>query len=156
METLREDGIFNTSIVNKSIMKLVMLFCLNILIIKVNAQRMEFNKIKISVVSIDPNAKRIFICYDYLFPNEVPDTDSSILKNLQEIKDSLKRYVDCLFELKNISIFRSSAYAKYGPPVDLKENIEWSKQYLGEYNLIKNEYTTFPALKKKSINFVPF
>ncbi len=157
MNYLQGGGILNILMKNKILrMKLILLFfCITHLSANVNAQRMEIDKIKIRIVSIDPNSKRVFISYDYLFPSEAPETDSPILKNLKIVKDTLETYVHCLFELKSISFFRSSAYAKYGPPVDLKESIEWGKQYLAEYDIHKNEYTSFPCIKKKSKTFTP-
>ncbi len=131
------------------------IFCPILFFMKVNAQRFEINDVKIRIASIDPNSKRVFVSYDYLFPSEAPETDSLILKNLKIIKESLQKYVQCLFELKSVSIFRSSPYAKYGPPDDLEEKIEWSKQYLGEFDVCKNEYTSFPVLKNKSKKFTP-
>ena len=87
--------------------------------------------------------------------NKLKLYDCKVVMLKHAIKDTLQKYVHCLFELKNVSIFRSSGYAKYGPPVDLSENIEWGKQYLGEYDICKNEYTSFPVLKKKSKTFTP-
>lgn len=137
-------------------MKLILLlFCSFILSKIMNAQRIEIDKIKIKIVSIDPNSKRLFVSYDYLFSSEAPETDSPIIKNLILIRDTLQKYLSCLFQVKYISFFRSSVYAKYGPPENLKENIQWGKEYLGEYDVLKNEYTSFPVLKKKSKTIIP-
>lgn len=137
-------------------MKLILLlFCSFILSKIMNAQRIEIDKIKIKIVSIDPNSKRLFVSYDYLFSSEAPETDSPIIKNLILIRDTLQKYLSCLFQVKYISFFRSSVYAKYGPPENLKENIQWGKEYLGEFDVLKNEYTSFPVLKKKSKTIIP-
>lgn len=137
-------------------MKLILLlFCSFILSKIMNAQRIEIDKIKIKIVSIDPNSKRLFVSYDYLFSSEAPETDSPIIKNLILIRDTLQKYLSCLFQVKYISFFRSSVYAKYGPPENLKENIQWGKEYLGEYDVLKNEYKSFPVLKKKSKTIIP-
>ena len=90
-------------------MKLIILvFSAIFIALNVNAQRIEIDKIKIRIVSIDPNSKRIFISYDYMFPSEAPESDSPIVKNLKEVKDTLQQYIHCMFDLQHISIFRSS------------------------------------------------
>jgi hypothetical protein len=137
-------------------MKILLLFFFSFILSKhINAQRIEIDKFKIRIVSIDPNSKRLFVSYDYLFPSEAPETDSQIIKNLILIRDTMQKYLSCLFQVKYISFFRSSVYAKYGPPENLEENIQWGKDYLGEYDVLKNEYTSFPGLKTKSKTITP-
>ena len=92
----------------------IILFLLLLATLSSNAQRFEINKTKLRVVSIDPNTNRVFVCYDYLFSSETPKNDSSILQNLKVISDTLKKYVQCLFELQSISFFKSFSYAYYG------------------------------------------
>ncbi|MBL7739067.1 MAG: hypothetical protein JNK14_07600 [Chitinophagaceae bacterium] len=148
MKNLLGDGIL-TSLINKYMRLIVISLFLALSFTSADAQRIEIGGTKFRVVSLDPNSRRIFVCYDYLFPSEAPHSDSTIQMNLRLIKDTLQSYVRCLFELESISFFKSSAYSRYGPPVDLDENKEWGKQYLAEYNIAKGEYIRFPALKKR-------
>ena len=119
-----------------------------LLSIRSGAQQITIKTTTYKIVSIDPNSKRLFISYFSKF-NNAPVSDSAIIKDIIPLRDTLKRYVECLFKLENISFFANSQYAKY-VPIDRRENLEWSRQYLGELDLIREEYYTFPALKKKS------
>jgi hypothetical protein len=132
-------------------MKLFFFILITTISTQVSAQRFSIDKIKFRIVSLDPIAKRAFVAYDYMFPSEAPTKDSFLIKNMKYIKDSVINYVKCIFNIENISFFKSAAYAKYAP-IDKKENIEWGKEYIGELNIVTNEYTRFPVLKRKTLH----